>query len=181
MLRHVTNSLVLAGLVGLASGCGGNVPTSNTAATTATTDPTAAKAHENYETAINSNNLDQLVGMLTDDIVYLTAHEPVVVGKKDVRAWLDGYLKQYKIHWDKPVKEFVQLGPEWAMERYAYTSTETPTAGGAPVKDTGWGFAVYHKDADGKWRVARDAWASDKPAQPAAAAPAPPAADPKKK
>ena len=26
------------------------------------------------------------------------------------------------------------------------------------VEDTGWGLVIYHHDADGKWRVARDAW-----------------------
>jgi len=36
-------------------------------------------------------------------------------------------------------------------------------AGGADVVDTGWGLVVYHHDADGKWRVARDAFATDTP------------------
>ena len=60
------------------------------------------------------------------------------------------------------MQEFVVSG-EWAFERYSYTSTDTPVGGGAPMVDTGWGFAVYHHDADGKWRVARDAWGSDHP------------------
>ena len=50
-----------------------------------------------------------------------------------------------------------------AFERYGYRSTDTPRAGGAPVQDTGWGLVVYHHDADGRWRVARDAFATDRP------------------
>ena len=113
-------------------------------------------------TAINSNNLDTLLGVLTDDVVFLSAHEPVMVGKPAVRPWLEGYLKAFKTHWDKPVQEFVVNG-EWAFERYSYKSTDTPLAGGAVVEDTGWGLVIYHHDVDGKWRVARDAWGPDHP------------------
>ena len=125
-------------------------------------DAAAHQAHEAYVTAINSNNLESLLGMLTEDVVFLSAHEPVMVGKAAVRPWLEAYLKAYKTHWDKPVQEFVVNG-DWAFERYSYTSTDTPMAGGNLVTDTGWGLVIYHRDADGKWRVARDAWGPDHP------------------
>jgi ketosteroid isomerase-like protein len=125
-------------------------------------DSGAHQAHEAYVTAINSNNLDSLLGMLTEDVVFLSAHEPVMVGKVAVRPWLEGYLKAFKTHWDKPVQEFVVSG-EWAFERYSYKSSDTPLAGGPVVEDTGWGLVIYHHDADGKWRVARDAWGPDHP------------------
>jgi ketosteroid isomerase-like protein len=125
-------------------------------------DAAAHAAHENYVTAINSNNLEKLLGMLTGDVVYLAPNSAPMVGKADVKPWLKEYLKAYKTHWDKPVLEFIVSGP-WAFERYSYTSTDTPIAGGDVVKDTGWGLVIYHLDADGKWRVARDAWGSDRP------------------
>lgn len=126
-------------------------------------DPAAHKAHDAYVAAINSNILDQQLGMLTDDVVYLGPNEPVMVGKAAVRSWLDTYLRTYKTHWDMPTQEFIVNG-DWAFERYLYTSTDTPLAGGAVVTDTGWGLTIYHRTADGKWRVARDAWGSDHPA-----------------
>ena len=129
---------------------------------TAAADATAHQAHQAYVAAINSNNLDVLLDMLTEDVVFLSAHEPVMVGKAAVRPWLEGYVKAFKTHWDKPVQEFVVSG-EWAFERYSYKSTDTPLAGGAIVEDTGWGLVIYHYAADGKWRVARDAWGSDRP------------------
>lgn len=127
-------------------------------------DAAAHQAHEAYVTAINSNNLESLLGMLTEDVVFLSAHEPVMVGKAAVRPWLEAYLKAYKTHWDKPVQEFVVNG-DWAFERYSYTSTDTPMTGGNRVTDTGWGLVIYHRDPDGKWRVARDAWGPDHPAK----------------
>lgn len=144
----------------LVIGCG----SSSSAPAAAVDDPAAHRAHEAYVEAINSNDLGRLLGVLTDDVVFMSPHEPVMVGKAAVRPWLEGYLKAYKTHWDKPVQEFTVSG-EWAFERYAWTSTDTPVAGGAPVTDTGWGFVVYHRDADGTWRGARDAWGPDHPAK----------------
>jgi ketosteroid isomerase-like protein len=60
---------------------------------TAANDAAAHQAHEAYVTAINSNNLDSLLCMLTDDVVFLSAHEPVMVGKAAVTPWLKGYLQ----------------------------------------------------------------------------------------
>lgn len=125
-------------------------------------DDGAHHAHEAYVAAINSNDLDTLLEVLTDDVVFMAAHDKPYVGKEAVRPWLEGYLSAYKTHWDKPVQEFVVIG-DWAFERYSYTSTDTPLAGGEVITDTGWGFVLYHREADGKWRVARDAWGPDHP------------------
>jgi len=131
---------------------------------TSSADSAAHQAHDAYVAAINANDLPTLLDMLTDDVVFLSAHEPVMVGKAAVRPWLEAYLKAYRTHWDKPVQEFIANG-DWAFERYSYTSNDTPIAGGDRVTDTGWGLVIYHRDADGKWRVARDAWGPDHPAK----------------
>ena len=150
----------------LSAGCTAQAPERGSAAVGGAngSDASAHQAHEAYVNAINSNNLDTLLGVLTDDVVFLSAHEAPMVGKAAVRPWLEAYLKAYKTHWDKPVQEFVVNG-DWAFERYSYTSTDTPIGGGDVVTDTGWGLVLYHHDADGKWRVARDAWGPDHPAK----------------
>lgn len=163
-MRFLIHGLVLASLITVAA-C--NTNTANSTATTAAlpasqTDAIARQAHEAYVTAINSNNLETLLGMLTDDVVYLAPNAPALVGKAAVRPWADDYFKAYQTHWEKTSLEFVVVG-DWAIERYAYKSTDTPKAGGTPVHDTGKGINIYHHDADGKWRIARDAWNSDLP------------------
>jgi ketosteroid isomerase-like protein len=123
-------------------------------------DSAAHEAHANYVRSINSNDIDSFASMLTDDVIFLAANDKPIVGKAAVRAWADGYLKAYHTNWDKPVQEFVVSG-DHAIERYSYTSTDTPIGGGKPVVDTGWGLVVYRRDADGAWRVTRDAFAPD--------------------
>jgi ketosteroid isomerase-like protein len=122
----------------------------------------AHRVHQNYVDAINSNSPDSLLGMMTEDVVFLSANEPVMVGKAAVRPWVDSYYGAYRTHWDKPVQEFVVNG-DWAYERYSYASTDTSRTDGSVVRGTGWGLVLYRRDADGKWRVARDAFGPDHP------------------
>ncbi len=156
-MRRVLQTVAIAAVV---AACG--APGSRPAADSAAADATARQAHEAYVTAINSNNLDSLLAMLTEDVVYLSPHEPVLVGKTAVRPWAEAYVNAFTIHWEKASLEFVVAG-EWAFERYSYRSTDTPRGGGAAVQDTGKGLVIYHHDPDGKWRVARDAWSTDLP------------------
>ena len=159
-MRILIGSFVIAALC---AGCS-TPATQPVVADTSASDAAAHRAHEAYVTAINSNNLETLLGVLTEDVVFMAAHEAPMVGKAAVKPWLEGYMAAFKTQWDKPVKEFVVNG-EWAWERYSYTSTDTPVGGGDAVVDTGWGLVIYHRDADGQWRVARDSWGPDHPAQ----------------
>lgn len=103
------------------AGCTAQAPERGSTAADGTNGPDSAhQAHEAYVTAINSNDLDTLLGVLTDDVVFLSAHEAPMVGKAAVRPWLEAYMKAYKTHWDKPVQEFVVNG-DWAFERYSYS------------------------------------------------------------
>lgn len=119
-----TIALLLTATV-LCAACGNPAPPPSVA--TPGVDSTAHLAHAAYVTAINSNNLDELLGVLTDDVVFLSAHEPAMVGKAAVRPWLEAYLKAYKTHWDKPVQEFVVNG-KWRVARDAFGPDHPPTA-----------------------------------------------------
>lgn len=85
---------------------------------------------------VKSNNIDELVSMFTDDVVFLATGAKPVIGKAAVRAWADEYFEAFKTHWDKSVREFVICG-DYAFERYDYTSTYTrwPAAGQSSTRD----------------------------------------------
>lgn len=100
---------------------------SNTAATSADSvvrDSAAHGAHANYVRAINSNNVDSLMSVMTEDVVFLAANAKPMVGKAEVRAWADGYVQAFKTQWDKPVQEFVISG-DYAFERYNIVGTRS--------------------------------------------------------
>ncbi|MES2304566.1 MAG: DUF4440 domain-containing protein [Gemmatimonadota bacterium] len=160
-MRLIPGSLFLvASLAACAAPAPG--PAAGTGAAAVDTIAIKQQTHDAYINAINSNNIDSLGAMLAEDVVFMTGNLPPVVGKAAAMAWVGGYLKAYKTHWDKPSQEFKVAG-DWAIERYNYKSVDTPIAGGTPMEDTGWGLILYHHDADGKWRVSRDAWGVDHP------------------
>lgn len=165
IMRRAVGSIVIIAIVGACSPTASNSKTPATITVTSTPDSAsrdsaAHKAHENYVRAINSNNVDSLVSMMTDDVIFLATDAKPVVGKSAVRRWAEDYEKAFHTHWDKPVQEFAIFG-DVAIERYSYTSTDTPVAGGKSVADTGWGLVIYHRDNDGVWRVSRDAFGPD--------------------
>ena len=79
MIRQVLFPIAVIVLAGwfTNSSAQGNAPLS-------TSDSSAHAAHENYVKAINSNQLDSLLGMLTGYVVFLAANEPVMEGKQAV-------------------------------------------------------------------------------------------------
>ena len=65
----------------------------------------------------------------------------------------------------------LQVNGDWAFGRYHYAASDSviirdpETDGGGTANDSGWGLIVYHKGRDGVWRVAREAWGTDRPAR----------------
>ena len=127
------------------------------------TDPALARAHEDYLAAINANDAEALLAMLTDDAIYLPPHEPAVEGKAAIRPWIEGYFGAYRTHWDKETLELVAAG-DWAMELAAERVRDVPVGGGEAVEDVCKGIIIYRRQADGTWKVARDMWNSDRAA-----------------
>jgi uncharacterized protein (TIGR02246 family) len=126
------------------------------------TEPSLLRAHEEYLIAINANDLEGVLAMLTDDAVYLPPHEPAVSGKEAIRPWLEGYFAAFRTHWDKETLELVASG-DWAIEYAAERVSDTPIGGGEALEDVCKGLIIYRRQADGRWKVARDMWNSDVP------------------
>lgn len=164
-MRNLTFVLALT-LVLAGCGFGGRAKKDDPAATLAA----VQAAHATYVAAINANQFDQWLGSLSDDVVYFVPNRPAVVGKPAVGEWVGRYLQEVTTRWTKPMADFTVSG-EWAFGRYTYTASDSiiirdpETEGGGTANDSGWGFVVYHHDADGAWRVARDGWGSDRPAR----------------
>ena len=138
-------------------------------------DPSAAietvrKAHDGYVAAINTNKVDVWLATLGADVVYFVPNQHALVGKDAVGGWVRRYLQEVTTRWTKSVQD-IQVNGDWAFGRYVYTASDSivihdpETEGGGTANDSGWGLVVYHRDGQGVWRVARDAWGSDRPAR----------------
>lgn len=112
-----------------------------------------------YTAAFNTNRVDSLLTMLTDDVVLLPPGEAPVVGKARVQAWATAAFAAGTYQRELTEDEVIATG-DWAIERYRWRSVRTAARGGATVADSGWGMLVLQHDGQGRWRVARDAFSS---------------------
>lgn len=166
-MRNLLASLLILVVAGSAA-CG--FGSRGTADDPAKTLAAVQQAHDRYVSGINSNALDQWLPNLGDDVVYFVPNQQAIVGRDAVGAWASRYLQEVTTRWTKSVQDF-QVSGDWAFGRYVYTASDSviihdpETEGGGTANDSGWGLVVYHRERDGQWRVARDAWGSDRPAR----------------
>ncbi len=127
--------------------------------TVLTTEAAVHHAHEEYLTAINSNDLALFLGTVTDDIVMLPPNSEPIAGKEAVGAWVAGYFEAIQTVWTKTTLELV-VADGFAYEWYRYHVVDSPRDGGESATHTGNGVNIYRVDVDGTWRVWRDIWAT---------------------
>jgi ketosteroid isomerase-like protein len=153
-------------LAGAACGFGSKAPREDPAVVLGA----VKQAHASYVAAINSNKPEQWLASLDDEVVLLVPNQKPIAGKPAVGEWTSRYLREVTTRWSKALDD-VQVTGDWAFGRYSYTASDSviirdpETDGGGTANDTGWGLIVYHKGPDGVWRVAREAWGSDRPAR----------------
>ena len=152
--------VALGGIGGCASEC---AMCGMDASSAASAHESAHLAHAAYVQAINSNDLETVLAMMTDDVVFMPPNSERVVGKEAVREWARPYLEAYEVDWEKTSLELIVSG-RYAMEQYAYVEDDKPRGEAPPLQDRGKGLIIYRLEDDGVWRVARDAWNSDQPA-----------------
>ncbi|MEZ6241618.1 MAG: DUF4440 domain-containing protein [Phycisphaerales bacterium] len=125
----------------------------------------AQAAQHAYKDAINANDLEAILAVMTEDVVFMPPNGPRVVGKAAVREWAAPYMQAYTIHWDNTQLEFLMIGDGYALEQSSYVEHDVANDGSGTLDDTGKGVILYKRGGDAVWRVALDIWCSDLPAE----------------
>ena len=108
---------------------------------------------ETWMTASRKGDLKTVLGLMTDDVIFMTpGKEPF--GKEAFAAASKG-MGETKIDGVSEIVELKLLG-DWAYIRNRIEMTATPP-GGAPMQRSGYTLTLLKKEADGRWRLARDA------------------------
>ena len=111
------------------------------------------KLIDDWMQATARGDLDQVLSMMSDDVVFMTVgREPF--GKKEFAAQSQG-LKDVKIEGEAQPVEIKVLG-DWAYLRNHISVKMTPKSGQA-MQRTGYTLTVLNRRADGRWVIARDA------------------------
>ena len=108
---------------------------------------------DSWIAASKAHDLRALVGMMTDDVVFMTPGR-APFGKAELGANVER-TKGVAIDARAAVQEIEVFGPRAYMRNRVRVELTSP--GQAPKRVSGYAMSVLRKEADGRWRIARDA------------------------
>jgi uncharacterized protein (TIGR02246 family) len=108
---------------------------------------------EAWIAASNARNLPALMDMMTDDVVFMTPGR-APFGKAEFAADV-GRMKSVAIDARVEVQEIEVFSPRAYIRNHIRVELTSP--GQAPKRMSGYAMSVLRKEADGRWRIARDA------------------------
>jgi uncharacterized protein (TIGR02246 family) len=113
------------------------------------------EVHSTWIDAVNAADLDRLLGMTTDDVVFLIPGEEGM-GRDGFSTKFSAAHEQLRICCVSELMEVVVVG-EVAYTLSRDSLTVSPRAGGEESRLAGGRMTVYRKHPDGRWLLARDA------------------------
>jgi uncharacterized protein (TIGR02246 family) len=112
------------------------------------------RLHSAWIDAVNAGDLDRLLSLMADDVVFLAPGRPPV-GRDGFSAVFSAAHQQFRVRCVSELEEIVVVG-EVAYTRSMDTLSVTPIGGGEE-RLAGHRITVYRKQPDGRWVLARDA------------------------
>jgi uncharacterized protein (TIGR02246 family) len=108
---------------------------------------------DSWIAASNAGDVPALMGMMTDDVVFMTPGR-APFGKAEFAAD-SGRVKGAAIDAHAEVQEIDVFGPRAYIRNHVRVELSAP---GQPARRmSGYAMSVLRKEADGRWRIARDA------------------------
>ncbi len=111
--------------------------------------------HLTWITAVNAGDLDRLLALMADDVVFLNPGQSPS-GRDGFSANFLAAHEQVRIRCISELEEVVVVG-EVAYTRSQDALSVTPRAGGEATQLAGHRITVYRKQPEGHWLLARDA------------------------
>ena len=111
-----------------------------------------------------TSDADMILSHLTDDIMFLGAHEQPVQGAAAVREYLLNGFQQVKftkvpMHDDREVI----ISGNLAVERSSFDWEWKMVGNDEPISDQGTFIGIWRKQADGSWKESHIMWHSWSP------------------
>ena len=101
-------------------------------------------------------NIDEVLELMDDDVVFLGAGRPPMRGKSQFADTTRAAAGKFRIDGSADVQE-VRVFGDWAYCWVELTVTMHPSDGGAPIRRAGPGMSVLRKSQSGRWVTFRDA------------------------
>jgi len=109
---------------------------------------------EQVNQADMSGDVEGLLAHHTDDVVSMPPGLPAMVGKESLRAYYLEAFAQLSIERLEMTPEETRLAGDWAFSWGRFEETVVPVGGNA-FDVVGKYLFIFHREADGSWKIAR--------------------------
>jgi uncharacterized protein (TIGR02246 family) len=109
---------------------------------------------ETWLDAVKTKDVNRLLTLVTEDVVFLPPGRPPIKGKEAVHDLYQLLFGQFNVVQSAKNEEIQILG-DWAFAWGSESLILTPRSGGPAVEMAGKGLTVLRRLADGSWRYAR--------------------------
>ena len=110
------------------------------------------------EAASQGKDIDRILSYWTDDAVVMPQGFPSIVGKEEVRRYVENSLQipGFKINW---ISSDVKFSPDWNLA-YMFSENEVTIndENGNQIVSKGRAVTIWRRETDGAWRCAVDIW-----------------------
>jgi uncharacterized protein (TIGR02246 family) len=106
-----------------------------------------------YETAVNTNNIDTIMGLYGSEPVFMPQNSPALVGRDTVRAGYEQVFKTIKLNIRFEIHD-IEIAGDWAWVRTSSAGRTQILANGNEVHEGNNELFVFHKEI-GDWKIHR--------------------------
>jgi uncharacterized protein (TIGR02246 family) len=106
--------------------------------------------------ATRDGDVDTVLSLMTEDVVFLMAGQPPMVGRDAFGQRMRASLADVAVESKSDIDEVAVAGG-MAYARTRLEVTIVSRHGKLPLRRTGHTLTIFRKEADGQWRLARDA------------------------
>ena len=116
-----------------------------------------------YSQALNSSDTNALMPLYAQDGVFMPPYSPSAVGLAEVRKAYDAVFASIQLTVKFKIAEIVEMSPDWVFARTKSAGTTLNHATGAISKEGNQELFIFHKEKDGKFRIARYSFSTTNP------------------
>ena len=115
-----------------------------------------------YAVTCNAGDFEGWISLWIDDGIQLYPGTPARVGKEQIRAGMKPAFDQLILKIAITINE-VRVSGDLGFARATYTLSMIPKAKGETIEFDGKALAIFERQADGSWKIARDCFNSNVP------------------
>jgi uncharacterized protein (TIGR02246 family) len=120
-------------------------------------------ALEAYSAALNASDTSAVMPLYAEDGVFMPPYSPSAVGRDAVRKAYDAVFAKIKLSVKFTVAEMVEMCPDWVFARTNSAGSTLTLATGTKSPEANQELFVFHRESDGRFRIARYSFSSTNP------------------